>query len=58
MELSAEFGYTTSAGPHTHTLRIIEFISIKSSAATGEDAPGMMEGTADVPQQIADAHLS
>ena len=23
----------------------------------GEDAPGMMEGTAEVPHQIADAHL-
>jgi hypothetical protein len=35
----------------------IEFISIKSSAAKGEDEPGIMQGTADVPSQIADAHL-
>ena len=36
----------------------IEFISIQSSAAKGEDAPGMMEGTADVPHPSAAAHLS
>ena len=35
----------------------IEFISIQSWAATGEDEAGIMEGTADVPHQIADAHL-
>src|SRR4029434_5080743 len=35
----------------------LEFISIKSWAATGEDEPGMMEGTAEVPPQSADAHL-
>ena len=41
-----------------HTLHYIsEFISIKLSAAKGEDEPGMMKGTADVPHQIADAHL-
>jgi hypothetical protein len=34
-----------------------EFISIKSWAATGEDEPGMMEGTAEVPHQIVDTHL-
>jgi hypothetical protein len=34
-----------------------EFISIKLSAAKGEDEPGMMEGTAEVPHPIADAHL-
>ena len=33
-----------------------EFISIKSSAAK-EDEPGIMQGTAEVPHQIADAHL-
>jgi hypothetical protein len=37
--------------------QIIEFISIKSWAVTGEDEPGMMEGTADVPHQIADVHF-
>jgi len=36
----------------------IEFISIQSSAAKGEDAPGMMEGTAEVPHPSAAAHLS
>jgi hypothetical protein len=35
----------------------IEFISIKLSAAKGEDEPGMMESTADVPHPIADAPL-
>jgi hypothetical protein len=34
-----------------------EFISIKSPAAKGEDEPRLMEGTANVPHQIADAHL-
>jgi integrase/recombinase XerD len=34
-----------------------EFISIKSWAATGEDEPGIMEGTAAVPHQSADVHL-
>ena len=32
-------------------------ISIQSSAAKGEAEPGMMEGTAEVPHQSADAHL-
>jgi len=36
---------------------VVEFISIKSSAAKKEDEPGIMEGTADVPHQIAAAHL-
>jgi hypothetical protein len=36
----------------------IEFISIKPSAATGSDEPGIMEGIADVPHPIAAAHLS
>jgi hypothetical protein len=36
----------------------IEFISIKESTAQGEDAPGMREGTAEVPHLIAAAHLS
>jgi len=35
----------------------MEFISITSSAAKGEDEPGMMEDTADVPHPIADAYL-
>jgi hypothetical protein len=35
-----------------------EFISIQSLAAKGEDEPGMMEGTADVPHPRAAAHLS
>ena len=35
----------------------VEFISIQSSTAQGEDEPGMMEGTAEVPHPIADAHL-
>jgi hypothetical protein len=35
----------------------VEFISIKSSAAKGEDEPGIRQGTVDVPYQIADAHL-
>jgi hypothetical protein len=35
----------------------LEFISIKSSAAPGADKPGIMEGTAEVPHPIADAHL-
>ena len=34
-----------------------EFISIKSSAAPGADKPGVMEGTAEVPHPVADAHL-
>jgi hypothetical protein len=34
-----------------------EFISIKSWATTGEDEPGIMEGTAAIPHPIADAHL-
>jgi hypothetical protein len=34
-----------------------EFISIKSWAATGEDEPGIMEGTAEAPHPIAAAHL-
>jgi hypothetical protein len=34
-----------------------EFISIQSSAAKGEDEPGIMPGTAEVPHPIADAHL-
>src|ERR1700704_6264180 len=33
----------------------LEFISIKSLAATGEDEPGIMQGTADVPHPIAAA---
>jgi hypothetical protein len=36
---------------------LVEFISIKSSAAPGADKPGIMEGTAEVPHPIADAHL-
>jgi hypothetical protein len=44
--------------PHGVVWVVIEFISIKSSAAKGEDEPGMMEGTADVPHQSADAHLA
>jgi hypothetical protein len=40
-----------------HLMDIFEFISIKSWAATGEDAPGMIEGPAEVPHPIADAHL-
>ena len=32
-------------------------ISIKSSAAKGDDAPGMMEGTAAVPHPSAAAYL-
>jgi hypothetical protein len=36
---------------------LIEFISIKSSASKGEDKPGMMAGTAEVPHPIVDAHL-
>jgi len=40
-----------------HGDRAIEFISIKSLAAKGEDEPGIMVGTADVPHQIAAAHL-
>jgi hypothetical protein len=35
----------------------MEFISITSLAAKGEDEPGMMQGTADVPHQSADVHL-
>src|SRR5262245_7564400 len=38
---------------HART-RTIEFISIKSAAAQGEDEPGIMEGTADVPFAAAD----
>jgi hypothetical protein len=34
-----------------------EFISIKSSAAQGEDEPGMREGTTEVPHPIGAAHL-
>jgi hypothetical protein len=34
-----------------------EFISLTSWAATGADAPGMMQGTAEVPHQSADVHL-
>jgi hypothetical protein len=34
-----------------------EFISIKLSVAKEEDEPGLMEGTADVPHQIATAYL-
>src|SRR4029453_13704501 len=35
----------------------VEFISIKSWAAKGEDETGMREGTADIPHQIATAYL-
>jgi hypothetical protein len=35
----------------------IEFISMQLSAATGEDEPGMREGTAEVPHPIAAAYL-
>jgi hypothetical protein len=35
----------------------LEFISIKLSAAKGEEKPGIREGTADVPHQIATAYL-
>ena len=35
----------------------VEFISMQLSAAKGEDEPGMIEGTADGPHPIADAHL-
>jgi hypothetical protein len=35
----------------------MEFISMTSLAAKGEDEPGMMQGTADVPHQSADVHL-
>ena len=35
----------------------MEFISITSWAAKGEDEPGMMQGPADVPHQSADVHL-
>ena len=35
----------------------VEFISIQSSAAQGEDDPGIMEGTAEVPHPTAAAHL-
>jgi hypothetical protein len=34
----------------------VEFITIKLSAAKGEDEPGMREGTAEVPHQIAAAY--
>jgi hypothetical protein len=34
-----------------------EFISITSWAAKGEDEPGMMPGTAEVPHPSADVHL-
>jgi hypothetical protein len=34
-----------------------EFISMTSWAAKGEDAPGMMQGTAEVPHPSADVHL-
>src|SRR5215510_632075 len=40
---------TSERGHHT-----LEFISIKSAAAQGEDEPGIMEGTADVPLAAAD----
>src|SRR5262249_838101 len=39
------------------TRRAFEFISITSLAAKGEDAPGSMQGTADVPHPIATTHL-
>jgi len=42
---------------HTNDESLPEFISIKSLAAKGEDEPGIMVGTADVPHQIAAAHL-
>src|SRR4029453_11360716 len=35
----------------------MEFISITSWAAKGEDEPGMMPGTAEVPHPSADVHL-
>jgi hypothetical protein len=35
----------------------LEFISIKLSADKGEDEPGIIEGTAESPHPIADAHL-
>jgi hypothetical protein len=35
----------------------MEFISMTSWAAKGEDEPGMMQGTAEVPHQSADVHL-
>jgi hypothetical protein len=37
--------------------RTVEFISIKLSAAKGEDEPGIMEGIAEVPHPIATAYL-
>jgi hypothetical protein len=44
-------------GPSHRHLYLFEFISIKSLAAKGEDEPGIMQGTADVPHPIAAAHL-
>jgi hypothetical protein len=41
----------------TAKMDMIEFISIKSWAVTGEDEPGMREGTTEVPHPIAAAHL-
>src|SRR4030095_3023145 len=42
---------------HSGSRSLTEFISIQSSAAPGVDKPGIMEGTAEVPHPIADAHL-
>jgi hypothetical protein len=42
--------------PLVIALCMIEFVSIKSSAAKGEDGPGIMEDTAEVPPPIVDVH--
>jgi hypothetical protein len=44
-------------GPSHRHLYLFEFISIKSLVAKGEDEPGSMQGTADVPHPIAATHL-
>jgi len=55
--LTEQDGRFANTRSRTWLLRIIEFISIKSLAAKGEDEPEIMQGTADVPHPIAAAQL-
>ena len=56
-DASAEFFLASTHTGGSSRICTIEFISIKSWAAKGEDEPGMREGTAEVPRQIAAAYL-
>src|SRR5437870_1416438 len=56
VSLGTYWRYHHARPARTKWVDIIEFVSIKSSAAKGEDGPGIMEGTAEVPPPIVDVH--